>query len=137
MPSLIEIQTFTSDAVRIVNDRPLTSLDDKSNVLAVITPSSFLGQGLAPNTHLSAFHDGGTCVVTSFTIQLWLINFDSVGCKVTSLLYMIETSGGLLGIISALARWSWLEMLRTSKGAGIIAWAVYTECNPSDAKGRS
>ena len=58
-PSLIEIQTFTSDAVRIVNDRPLTSLIDKPNDLAVITPSSFLGQGLAPNTPLSAFHDRG------------------------------------------------------------------------------
>ena len=56
--SLIEIQTFTSDAVRIVNDRPLTSLRDKPNDLAVITPS-FLGQGLAPNTPLSAFHDRG------------------------------------------------------------------------------
>ena len=58
-PSLIEIQTFTSDAVRIVNDRPLTSLGDKPNDLAVITPSSFLGQDLAPNTSLSAFHDRG------------------------------------------------------------------------------
>ena len=59
MPSLIEIQTFTSDAVRIVNDHPLTSLSDKSNDLAVITSSSLLGQGLAPNTPLSAFHDWG------------------------------------------------------------------------------
>ena len=48
-PSLIEIQTFTSDAVRIVNDRSLTSLSDKSNDLSVITPSSFRGQGCAPN----------------------------------------------------------------------------------------
>ena len=57
--SLIEIQTFTSDAVRRVNDHPLTSLGDKPNDLAVITPSSFLGQGLAPNTPLSACHDRG------------------------------------------------------------------------------
>ena len=48
MPSLIEIQTFTSDAVRIVNDRPLTSLSDKPNDLAVITPSSSLGKVLPP-----------------------------------------------------------------------------------------
>ena len=93
-PSLIEMQTFTSDAMHIVNDRPLTSLSDKPNDLAVITPSSFLGQGLAPNTPLSAFHDWGTCVETSFTIQLWLINFGSVGCKVTSLLYKAKTNGG-------------------------------------------
>ena len=58
-PSLIELQTFTSDAVRIVNDRPLTTLSCQPNDLAPITPSSFLGQNLAPNTPLSAFHDRG------------------------------------------------------------------------------
>ena len=31
-PSLIELQTFTSDAVRIVNDRLLTTLSDKLTV---------------------------------------------------------------------------------------------------------
>ena len=108
-PSTIETQTFTSDAVRIVKDRPLTSLSDKPNDLAVITTSFFLGQGLAPNTPLSAFHDrgggggGGACVVTSFTIQLCLINFGSVGSKVALMVYKVETSGGKLEIISALA----------------------------------
>ena len=58
-PSLIELQTFVSDAVRIVNDRPLTALSDKPNDLAPITPSSFLGQQLAPYTPISAFHDRG------------------------------------------------------------------------------
>ena len=75
--SLIEIQTFTSDAVRIVNDRPLTSLRDKPNDLAVITSSSFLGQGLAPNTPLSAFHDRGDLrrdflYNTTLTHRFWL-----------------------------------------------------------------
>ena len=58
-PSLIELQTFTSDAVRIVNDRPLTTSSCEPNDLAPITPSSPLGQNLAPNTPLSAFHDRG------------------------------------------------------------------------------
>ena len=58
-PSLIELQTFTSDAVRIVDDRPLTTLSCEPNDLAPITPSSFLGQNLAPNAPLSAFHDQG------------------------------------------------------------------------------
>ena len=43
MPSLIELQTFFSDAVRIVNDRPLTTLSDQPNDLAPISPSSFFG----------------------------------------------------------------------------------------------
>ena len=55
----MELQTFTSDTVRIVNDRPLTTLSCEPNDLAPITPSSFLGQNLAPNTPLSAFHDRG------------------------------------------------------------------------------
>ena len=58
-PSLIELQTFTSDAVRIVDNRPLTTLSCEPNDSAPITSSSFLGQNLAPNTPLSAFHDQG------------------------------------------------------------------------------
>ena len=42
-PSLIELQTFTSDAVRIVNDRPLTTLSRASNDLSPFSPSCFLG----------------------------------------------------------------------------------------------
>ena len=59
MPTLIELQTFTSDAVRIVNDRPLTALDDHPNDLSPLTPSSFLGQQLAPNTPVGTYHNKG------------------------------------------------------------------------------
>ena len=41
--TLIELQTFASDAVRIVNDRPLTTPSDQPNDLKPITPSCFLG----------------------------------------------------------------------------------------------
>ena len=40
-PSLIELQTFASDAIRIVNDRPLTTLSDKPNDLMPLTPVCF------------------------------------------------------------------------------------------------
>ena len=59
MPTLIELQTFTLDAVRIVNDRPLTALGDHPNDLLPLTPSSFLGQQLAPNTPVATYHDKG------------------------------------------------------------------------------
>ena len=59
LPTLIELQTFTLDAVRIVNDRPLTTLSDQPNDLLPITPSCFLGQGLTPYTPLGKFHDKG------------------------------------------------------------------------------
>ena len=58
-PSLIELQTFFSDAVRIVNDRPLTTLSDQPNDLGPITPSSFLGQHLSPNTPVCTVHNNG------------------------------------------------------------------------------
>ena len=58
-PSLIELQTFTLDAMRIVNDRPLTTSSCEPNDLVPIIPSSFLSQNLAPNTPLSAFYDRG------------------------------------------------------------------------------
>ena len=48
-----------SSAVRIVNDRPLTTVCDKPNDLAPLCPSSFLGQQLAPYTPVSTFHDRG------------------------------------------------------------------------------
>ena len=45
--------------MRIVNDRPLTSVSCEPNGLTAISPSSFLGQQLSPNALLSAFHDHG------------------------------------------------------------------------------
>ena len=45
-PALIELQTFVVDAVRIVNDRPLTTVSDQPNDLLPITPSCFLGPEL-------------------------------------------------------------------------------------------
>jgi len=58
-PILIEIQTFLTDAVRMVNDRPLTTVSDQLNDLCPITPSSFLGQHLSPNTPVCDVHDKG------------------------------------------------------------------------------
>ena len=45
--------------LRIVNDRPLTTLSDQPNDLCPITPSSFLGQQLAANALLCGLHDQG------------------------------------------------------------------------------
>ena len=56
-PSLIELQMFMSDAVRIINDRPLTTINDKLNDFAPLCPSSFLGQQLALYTPVRTFHD--------------------------------------------------------------------------------
>jgi len=58
-PSLIEFQTFISDAIRIVNDHPLTSVSSLPNESSPITPASFLGQQLVPNTPVGTFHDHG------------------------------------------------------------------------------
>ena len=58
-PSLIELQTFVSDAVRIVNDRPLTAVSSAPNDLSPLTPACFLGQQLTPNTPVGAFHNTG------------------------------------------------------------------------------
>ena len=58
-PSLIELQTFTLDAVRTVNDCPLTAVSDEPNDLAPICPSSFLGQQLSPYSPIGTFHDHG------------------------------------------------------------------------------
>ena len=59
MPSLIELQMFLLGAVRIVNNRPLTTLSDQPNDLLPICPSSFLCQELAPNMLVGGFHEKG------------------------------------------------------------------------------
>ena len=58
-PLLIELQTFVSDAARIVNDRTLTAVSSVSNDLPLLTQACFLGQQLAPNTPVGAFHNTG------------------------------------------------------------------------------
>ena len=57
LPCLIELQTFVSDTIRVVNDRPLTTISDMPNDLTPLTPSCFLGQQLSPNSPVSPFHN--------------------------------------------------------------------------------
>ena len=59
LPTLIELKPFTVDAVRIVNDRSLTTPNDEPKNLLPVTPSCFLGQKLAPCSHLGEPHDIG------------------------------------------------------------------------------
>ena len=56
-PSLIELQTFMSDAVRIANNRTLATVSNKPNDLVPLCPSSFLGKQLAPYRSVGTFHD--------------------------------------------------------------------------------
>ena len=59
MPLLIEFQTFFVDALRFVNHRPIITISDQTNDLAPITPSSFSGQHLSPNTPICGFKSFG------------------------------------------------------------------------------
>ena len=47
-PTLIELQTYVSNATRIVNDRPLTSLSDDPLDYNAISPASILTPSLDP-----------------------------------------------------------------------------------------
>ena len=85
---------FFSDAVRIVNDRLLTTLRDQPNDLAPISPSSFLRQELAPNTPMGECHDTGGFAGIICTILPWPIVFGWGGCSLTFSLYRDETNGG-------------------------------------------
>ena len=59
MPTLIELQTFFVNAVRIVNDRPLTTVSNQPNDLLPISLSCFLGQHLSSNTPPGGANDKG------------------------------------------------------------------------------
>ena len=69
LPTLIEFQTFTVEAVRIVNDRPLTTPSDQPKDLLLITPSCVLGQKLASCTPL-----GGTSTHI-VTYKIWTAKY--------------------------------------------------------------
>ena len=56
-PSLMELITFCSNAVRVVNERPLTTLSDDSRDFAVVTPASLLTPAFDPYTPVGRAHD--------------------------------------------------------------------------------
>jgi len=95
-PTFIELLTFSSDAVRIVNDRPLTSLSDQPNDLLPITPSCFLGQKLAPYSPLSTSHDKDD-LRRDYHYNIDLAHrFRKVGQKATSQIYRVGKMEGSL-----------------------------------------
>ena len=79
LPCLIEWQTFVSDAIRIVNYLPLTTLSDTPNDLTPLTPSCFLGQHLSPNTPVSTLHDEKDLRLDFNTALRWLSGFGYIG----------------------------------------------------------
>ena len=50
MLSFVEVQTYISNATRLVNDRPLTPLSDDPKDYTAISPSSLLTQTFHLNT---------------------------------------------------------------------------------------
>ena len=96
MTPLIELQTFVCDAVRTVNDRPLTALSSAPNHLSTLTPACFLGQQLAPNTSVRVFHDTTDLrqdYVHNTTVQQ-LVKSGCVGLRVICPPYKVEVNGG-------------------------------------------
>ena len=56
---LVELQTFMSDAVWVVNNQPLTTVSDKPNDLALLCLSSFLGATTCSLHACRHFYDRG------------------------------------------------------------------------------
>ena len=85
-PIFIELQTFFVNAVRIVNDRPLTTVSNQPNGMLPITPSCFLGQHLSPNTPLCGVHNNRdlrmnflcNCTFASLLWSSWIKSYISI-----------------------------------------------------------
>ena len=56
-PSLIELQTYISNTIRLVDNRPLTSLSDNPRDFNAISPSLLLTPAFHPNTPVGKPHD--------------------------------------------------------------------------------
>ena len=56
-PNLIELITFCSNSVRVVNERPITPLSDDPRDNTVVTPASLLTPGLDPYTPVGIAHE--------------------------------------------------------------------------------
>ena len=56
-PNLIELITFCSNSVRVVNERPITPLSDDPRDNTVVTPASLFTPGLDPYTPVGIAHE--------------------------------------------------------------------------------
>ena len=56
-PNLIELITFCSNSVRVVNEWPITPLSDDPRDNTVVTPASLLTPGLDPYTPVGIAHE--------------------------------------------------------------------------------
>ena len=56
-PSLIELITFCSNAVRVVNERPITALSEDPRDCTVVTPASLLTPGFHPYSPVGSVHE--------------------------------------------------------------------------------
>ena len=59
LPFLIELQRFASYLFAFSMVALVLHLSNQPNDFSPVTPSSFLGQNLAPNTPVDSFHDKG------------------------------------------------------------------------------
>ena len=85
-----------SDAVCIVNDRPLISVSSHPNDLLPVSPSSFLGQQLAPYTPICRFHDRGDLRRDYCIMSPLLISSGNLGSRVIYRRCKAAVNGGLL-----------------------------------------
>ena len=56
-PSLLELITFCSNSVRVVNERPITALSDDPNDFTVVTPASLLTPGFDVYSPVGMAHE--------------------------------------------------------------------------------
>ena len=116
-PSLIELQTFMSDGVRIVNDRPLTTVSDMPNDLAPLCPSTCLGRQLASYTSVGTLF----CITPPLRKD-----FGTVGPKDTFRPCKNVGSGEFLGKTFHQVNWSWSVMRMIFRNVGLFSYLVFT-----------
>ena len=113
IPNLMELITFCSNSVRVVNERPLTAVSSDPRDNTVLTPASLLTPGLYPYTPVGRAHDKDKLRRHyRFNLALQTV-FGMIGWIFTWLLYRVEISGGKLLETSNLGSWFWLVTRRT------------------------
>ena len=107
-PTLVELQTYTSNATRLVNDRPLTAQSDDPLDYNAISPSSLLTPSLDPVLPIGQVHDRDhlrrdyryNCSLAQQFWERWVSSiFHS---------YNVVRSGSNSHLTFESARWYWL-----------------------------
>ena len=135
IPRVMELITFCSNAVRLVNERPITALSEDPRDFTVVTPASLLTPGFDRYSPVGRAHerdhlrrDFKFCVALAERFWEEWVAFYLPLCRK-------EINGGNLRKTCKLETWFWWAMQRISQIEGTTGWEALQKFFPKCTMG--